>query len=178
MLADFFADFDDLAWQAASLCPGWTVRDVTELMTELMTLSSRTTLLGTNKARSGRATNGTGWKPTWHGNGPQDSGRPSSSPSARDGRLGPPRAFVQPVGRPATTCRSRHGSVSEACREGSRASPEADGNSAGSAGGCAVGSRRYRAVGVPPVGRPVPALRPPHARHLQTDQAAGLFGRL
>lgn len=44
-LADFFDGLDDHEWQTASLCPGWTVHDVAAHMT----LSTRTTLLGTIK---------------------------------------------------------------------------------------------------------------------------------
>lgn len=44
-LADFLDDLDDHEWQAASLCPGWTVHDVAAHLT----LSTRATLLGTIK---------------------------------------------------------------------------------------------------------------------------------
>ena len=42
-LADFLDGIDDQEWEVASLCPGWTVRDVAAHLT----LSTRTTLLGT-----------------------------------------------------------------------------------------------------------------------------------
>ncbi|MEU0487157.1 maleylpyruvate isomerase family mycothiol-dependent enzyme [Streptosporangium sp. NPDC006013] len=44
-LADFLDDLDDHEWKAASLCSGWTVHDVAAHLT----LSTRTTLLGTIK---------------------------------------------------------------------------------------------------------------------------------
>lgn len=44
-LADFLDCLDDHEWQAASLCPGWTVHDVAAHLT----LSTRATLLGTIK---------------------------------------------------------------------------------------------------------------------------------
>jgi uncharacterized protein (TIGR03083 family) len=44
-LADLLDALDDHEWAAASLCPGWTVHDVATHLT----LSTRTTLLGTIK---------------------------------------------------------------------------------------------------------------------------------
>lgn len=44
-LADFLDDLGDHEWQAASLCPGWTMHDVAAHLT----LSTRSTLLGTIK---------------------------------------------------------------------------------------------------------------------------------
>lgn len=50
-LADLFAELDDHEWEAASLCPGWTVRDVAAHLTTSTRTTLRDTIKGAIRAR-------------------------------------------------------------------------------------------------------------------------------